>query len=155
MVYYLQDWWWLWGKPAEFFTRFEGPIEKFVKTLGRDEVIVIPETHVAAIMPEMKAPAMGGTISAPAMMASSARKPVWWHGGMRSPHLHYKDKVYLLTQKQWDTFMKEHILPSFQEKLTTMKSVSFNEAMSISDALSATPIQPPIVSERAGLALWT
>ena len=124
MVYYLQDWWWLWGKPAEFFTRFEGPIEKYVKTLGKDEVIVIPETHVAAIMPEMKAPAMGGTISAPAMTASSVRKPVWWHGGMRSPHLHYKDKVYLLTQNQWDTFMKEHIMPSFQEKLTKMKSVS-------------------------------
>jgi hypothetical protein len=140
MVYNLQDWWWLWGKPAEFFTLFEGTIERYIRTLGKNEVVVIPEVNVAAIMPEMNAPTIGGTISSPAMAKSSARKPIWWYGGMRSPHIHYKDQVYLLTQKQWDVFMKESILPEFQERLTKVKSISFTETMNL---ISATPIQLP------------
>jgi len=57
-------------------------------------------------------------------------------GGIRIPHLHYEGEIYLLSDSQWNTFSKR-LINTFKEKLSKAKTVSFEQLMEISEAVSA------------------
>jgi hypothetical protein len=62
-----------------------------------------------------------------------------WHspwGGMRMPHLHLEGDLYLLNTEQWQRFSGA-LLKSVREKLAVAKTVSFDQAMEISEAVEA------------------
>jgi hypothetical protein len=62
-------------------------------------------------------------------------EPFWWkYGGMRVPHLHFKDQVYMLNDEQWKTFSKS-LLGAFKTQLEKANTVSFENAQTISDDL--------------------
>jgi hypothetical protein len=89
-------------------------------------------------------PAMGSTevlsaettmkINMPKMekTASAKARPILWHGGMKSPHLHYNEQVYQLNEKQWKDYTKE-ALGRFADKLRTKENVSFDSMMKVSE----------------------
>jgi hypothetical protein len=61
-------------------------------------------------------------------------KPKPFPGGMRVPHLHFKDDIYLLNHEQWKDFSAMAV-KNFQEKLAKVETVSFDKLMELSDAI--------------------
>lgn len=51
-------------------------------------------------------------------------------GGIRAPHLHFDDKIYLLDETQWAALSKT-IIADCKTKLSRVKTVSFEEGMLI------------------------
>jgi hypothetical protein len=60
--------------------------------------------------------------------------PIWIHGGMKNPHLHYDGKIYELNEAQWDQFVKSTV-DEFSSKLVQAKSISFETFMNVSEIL--------------------
>jgi hypothetical protein len=52
-------------------------------------------------------------------------------GGLKVPHLHFHDKIYLLNEEQWAKFSKE-IIADCKSKLEKVKTVSFETGMMLS-----------------------
>lgn len=57
-------------------------------------------------------------------------------GGIRIPHLHFKGEVYLVKEELWRDF-SGRVVKEFQTKLANVKSVSFEEAMELSEAVDS------------------
>jgi hypothetical protein len=55
-------------------------------------------------------------------------------GGIRVPHLHLNDNIYLLDEKQWATLSKE-IVADVSAKLSKVNEISFDNAMMISSIM--------------------
>ena len=55
-------------------------------------------------------------------------------GGIRVPHVHYEENVYLLTDKQWNAFSQK-VIKNFQDKLSNAKGVNFEQLMKLSEAM--------------------
>jgi hypothetical protein len=61
--------------------------------------------------------------------------PIWWkYGGIKVPHLHLHDQVYILNDEQWKTFSKT-LLSAFKTQLEKASAVSFENAQVISSEL--------------------
>jgi hypothetical protein len=62
----------------------------------------------------------------------------WWmkYGGMLVPHLHWNGNVYILNEKQWGSFSKS-LVKDFQKKLAGANSISFQNALDISNTIDA------------------
>ena len=66
-------------------------------------------------------------------------KKLWprpFPGGMRIPHVHLKEEIYLLKDRQWREFTKE-IVSVFQERLAQANNVSFEQVMKLSEAIES------------------
>jgi hypothetical protein len=48
------------------------------------------------------------------------------YGGIRTPHLHYKDDIYLMNADQWSKFSKS-VLADVKTKITNAKEISFEQ----------------------------
>jgi hypothetical protein len=71
-----------------------------------------------------------------AKAAISEVYPIWLkYGGMVGPHFHLGDKTYILTDEQWGKFSMELIV-DFKGKLEAAKSITFEDALNINDAIS-------------------
>jgi hypothetical protein len=62
--------------------------------------------------------------------------PVWFKWGVIGPHLHLNDKVYMLDDANWNKFTKT-LFDDFKVKLDKAKSVSFNDALNLSNSIDA------------------
>ncbi len=76
------------------------------------------------------APATVAGQKAVAATAASTLFDLGIRGGIRVPHLHFDDNIYLLDDKQWTTLSKG-IVADFSTKLSKAKSISFDDAMVI------------------------
>jgi hypothetical protein len=56
--------------------------------------------------------------------------------GLRLPHLHYDDKIYILSKAQWADF-SGGILKEFGKTLAATKTISFDHMQELTDTLSA------------------
>ena len=66
-------------------------------------------------------------------------KKLWprpFPGRMRIPHVHLKEEIYLLKDRQWREFTKE-IVSVFQERLAQANNVSFEQVMKLSEAIES------------------
>ena len=57
-------------------------------------------------------------------------RPRPFPGGLRIPHMHWRDEVYQLDQEQWKEFSST-IIAGFQERLRQAESVSFDQLMEL------------------------
>jgi len=61
-------------------------------------------------------------------------KPKPFPGGMKVPHLHFENNVYLLNHEQWKEFSTKAV-NTFKEKLAKVETVEFDKLMELSDAI--------------------
>jgi len=61
-------------------------------------------------------------------------KPKPFPGGLKIPHLHFKNNTYLVTHKQWKDFSAMAV-KNFQEKLAKAETVNFDQLMELSEAI--------------------
>jgi hypothetical protein len=118
-------WWWKHGRPRDIWIVFEEDIGRFIK-----ENKVNPISQEAWVGKEMT--------TRSASMKSGFDEPWWRFGGMRAPHLHYRNEVFLLTPKQWNRF-SESIVNKFQAQLAAVNSISFDKMMELSEVMSDMP----------------
>jgi len=76
------------------------------------------------------APAKVATVVATEAAAAQTLFDLGIRGGIRVPHLHFDDNIYLLDGKQW-TALSKQIVADFNTKLSKVKEVSFDDAMLI------------------------
>jgi hypothetical protein len=57
-------------------------------------------------------------------------------GGFPGPHIHVNDKVYLVSDAQWNTISK-NIISTARAKLASAKAIDFTQAAGIADATQA------------------
>ncbi|MDR2017944.1 MAG: hypothetical protein LBQ00_03570 [Syntrophobacterales bacterium] len=55
-------------------------------------------------------------------------------GGMKTPHFHWKDDIYLLEDKDWQEFVGI-ALKEFRSKLENVSSVNFEKFIELSNAI--------------------
>ncbi len=55
-------------------------------------------------------------------------------GGLKMPHLHYKNDIFVLKPKQWKDFSHK-VMGEMQEKLANAGRVGFGELMDITESL--------------------
>ncbi len=70
-----------------------------------------------------------------ATKAASAKIPIWWYGGMKAAHLHFKGNVYVLQPEQWAKF-NAPILDKLKAKLNAARTVNFQDTLEISEAVN-------------------
>jgi len=131
--YMNMPWWWKYGRPKDIWATFEHEIGRFIE--HNKIPAMSPEAAQGLIIGEF-----GGVMAAPATIAmksaaSSPMERIWWHGGMRGPHLHYKNNIYILTDKQWNEFTRP-ILKTFAEKLATTRSIGFRDMTDIAGMMN-------------------
>lgn len=64
----------------------------------------------------------------PKLLATRAVLDLGIRGGIRPPHFHYQDRIYMLDQKQWNAFSK-NIVTNFKTALSKSRTISFDQAM--------------------------
>lgn len=60
--------------------------------------------------------------------------PFPFPGGMKYPHLHYKDDIFVLEADQWKAFSHQ-VMEEMREKLVEAGRVSYDELMNITESL--------------------
>lgn len=73
-------------------------------------------------------PSVIGQVAAEMAAPAKAHIDLGIRGGMRVPHLHFNDKIYLLNNEQWAKF-SDTIITDSREKLANVKKISFEEGM--------------------------
>ena len=56
-------------------------------------------------------------------------------GGIRAPHLHFENRIYMLNSKQWSQFSKS-IIADFQVALEKTKGISFEQGVALGSITS-------------------
>lgn len=67
-----------------------------------------------------------------------ARQWPWPCGGIKCPHLHYGQDVYLIDESQWRYF-SQAVIKVCQSKLAAANTVSLEQLIDVSEATSALP----------------
>jgi hypothetical protein len=106
------------GGPIDFWVKDFKLIEKFIRKYK-----LSPQTKLIPNLPSKVKPAH------PFIPDSSI------HGGMRTPHIHFKNDIYILNEKQWKNF-SESVLKNFRSTLEKVNTVNFEQLMELSDAIN-------------------
>lgn len=124
------EWWWKWGRPAELWMTQIDLVSRFVEAQGLRS---IPLEELG--YPEQLATGGGTAFEGDARLNLHVLWPYPFPGGLRFPHLHLGGDVYRLDREQWADFSKQ-VLSSFQRRLGDAGSVSFDQLLEVSNALS-------------------
>ena len=124
---------WLWrhGGRREFWAVFEPQVGQFVKDNGL--VALSKEAQMGLALGGFAGPMGAGTATMSTEMMSY---PIWWFGGMKAAHLHYKGAIYPLQPDQWAKFAAP-ILEKAKAKLNAARSVSFGKMLDVSEAVNS------------------
>ncbi len=119
--------WWKFGKPADVFVINHELIHSLIKeyklpVLSEEFLTFNPDVSFVARaeegMDKERAP----------------KRPRLICGGMRIPHVHYKNDIYLMEDKQWHVFT-QRLIKDFRGKLASAKTVSFDKLLELSSAI--------------------
>jgi hypothetical protein len=69
-------------------------------------------------------------------LAAAAKVDLGIRGGIRVPHIHYDEKIYLLNEAQWAEFSKG-VISKAKAKLAEVKEISFDEALALGSITQA------------------
>ena len=121
--------WWKWGRPADFWL-------KNIEMIGR----VIQQYNLKSVPAEFLM-AEPHPASMDLMPNEREKNPIKFRipsfpGGIRLPHLHFKDEIYLLDEHQWKEF-SGRVLKEFQVKMSKVNAVNFEQVMEMSEALDS------------------
>lgn len=122
---------WLFGIPAPIWLNRLEMIEVFIK-----ENALQPAALEALPVSPLINQAAGAEI------AERAVKNRWtgFPGGIRIPHLHFKGNVFVLKEELWQKF-SANLVKDLQGRLAKAKSVSFEQAIEISEAIDSLGIR--------------
>jgi hypothetical protein len=118
---------WDHGIPAEIWMRYARQNAAFVKEYG-----IQPAS--AESLPAPEAMSFASTPGQRPASELERLRPRPYPGGIRTPHLHIGEDIYLLTQEQWKKY-SEKAVSAFRESLTNVQSVNFQQFMALSEAL--------------------
>lgn len=111
---------WWWGGPRDIWVRNASFVSEFIR-----------ENELQPVESAL----LGG------MAPMAARKqevmellPIPFPGGMKTAHLHFKGEVYLVNPEQWKKFAAK-MMKEYQTRLARAGAVSFNELMTVADAI--------------------
>ncbi len=129
---------WLNGRPAEIWIAqleaVEGMIKEYkLKPLEVEHYPVLDISHHVSPMEAQMAQMDAKTAK---RVAKIEPKP--FPGGLRHPHLHFKDEIYLLDNKQWREF-SAIVIKSLKERLNRARTVSFDQLLEASAGVDALP----------------
>lgn len=86
-----------------------------------------------------------GAYAAPAQIFSEARSldaakiPIRWPcGGIKEPHLHYGQKLFMLDQKQWQEF-SNMVVKDCTQRLASAESINITQLIDISESIAKLP----------------
>ena len=122
---------WLFGIPVPIWLNRIEMIEGFIKENG-----LKPAAHeslpITPIMNQM----------AGAQLTEKAANLRWpgFPGGIRIPHLHFRGEIFLLKEELWQKF-SAGLVKDLQGRLAKAKSVNFEQAMEISEAVDSLAIR--------------
>ena len=109
-----------WTTNIDFVAKF---IDKHgIKAIGKDHLIMDDPVPISPIKMENIA------------IEIKHLKPQPFPGGMRTPHLHFKNDIYLLNHEQWKEFSAKAV-KNFKEKLAKVETVNFDKLMELSEAI--------------------
>jgi hypothetical protein len=123
------EWWWKWGRPADIWVMQRDLVRQFVE---RHDLQAIPAEQLGMTRP------MAARSGAPAGQETLAARALWpypFPGGLRIPHLHLDAEIYPLNREQWHAFSRQ-VMDDFRERLADVGSVSFDQVLEVSNALS-------------------
>lgn len=115
---------WIWGIPSPIWLKNIAVIADFIKN---NNLKPVPEEHVPSMF-VYESPVIKEKITVP--------RPIPFPGGIRAAHLHFKNDIYLLNEEQWKSFTTG-IMKDFQAKLSKVKTVSFEQAIELSEAIDS------------------
>jgi hypothetical protein len=113
------------GKPVQFWSTYESEIGKFIA--DHKIVPLSKQSRVDIVSEGMKGPIV--------TIGPSSTFWLFWHGGMKNLHVHYKDEVYLLNQEQWNELTKP-IIKNIKEKIQAANTLSFENTLVLTDVVN-------------------
>ncbi|HEX6083347.1 MAG TPA: hypothetical protein VF266_02410 [Thermoanaerobaculia bacterium] len=112
LEYSFSEWWWKYGGPIDFWVTRQKVVEELV---GGLEAV----RFTARSMEKAEA------------LAALDINP---RGGMRVPHLHLGDEVYVVDRKRWAQF-SQNVMKDLSEKMVHAGRVSYDELLSVAQAV--------------------
>jgi len=125
------------GKPSDFFWRNEAVIGKFIK---RNKLKSVPVERLEVLQRiDLVASGAFDVRNIPDPTPINKRSPRKLRlpnirGGIKGPHLHFKEKIYLLDEKKWNEFSKI-IIKDIKGRLDKVQTISFQQALELSEAM--------------------
>ena len=120
----LIHWRFIYGKPADFWLVQVAAVERFIKA-NRLRPVAQPTLQLRS-----------AAVETAEKMAEMSVIPWWWkYGGIRVPHLHFEDQLFMLSAAQWKVF-SAGIVKDFSKKLAEANAVSFGQLMDLSEAVN-------------------
>lgn len=131
---------WLNGRPAEIWISHLSTVEALVKEYKLKPLD--PEHYPTMDIFHHLGP-MDAYIAQAHLDHKAAKKvpvtdPRPFPGGLRIPHLHYKDDIYLLDDKHWKDF-SNRVIRTLKDKLIRAKALSFDQLVEASTVLGNLP----------------
>lgn len=102
--------------------------EAKLKELVKDAVVFQGTTPNEALY------AAGGAMAAQSRVAAEKVRPIDIRGGLKLAHIHFKNEIYLLNERQWQAFCQP-LMKEFQAKLSKASTVTFDQLSEINQAL--------------------
>lgn len=124
----LEDWNSPIGGNWAYLVKNKKSIGEFIKANA------IQAVAVKAVAAEAVTPRAAKAAAEPAKAAKYLDLDI--RGGMRVPHLHFNNKIYMLDEKQWAAFSGA-IVADVKAKLAKTKEVSFEEGMALANLSQA------------------
>ena len=125
-VPYFKPWWWF-GRPADFWAANHQLVAEAIRKYNPTRVKRGQRSDDPLPIDAPKVDDIDITID-----------PDQW-GGMRCPHLHFGNDVYLLTDEQWQAFSRD-VIKKFGDRLSRVKAVNFQQLMELSEGVGSLPV---------------
>lgn len=125
---------WLNGRPAEIWISEIALVEKMIQQyklnpLGTEHYPVMELCHYVGPLEGQ----VGHIPPRPKKIDIVDPRP--YPGGLRIPHLHFKNDVYLLTEEQWREFSST-VLKDLRAKLGKTRTITFDQLVETNAAIS-------------------
>lgn len=116
------------GIPNPIWIRNEALIERFIKK-NKDMLVKYKQP---AVIKKGKEVVDKKIIADEVHMAFEDRR--WWRGGIRVAHIHFRDDIYVLDDRQWADFSNQ-LVDTLKAKLESANTINFNQALELSEAI--------------------
>ena len=128
----LLEWWWRYGGPRDFWVVQRDAVATLIK---REKLQALDRAHFVFDdpVPVDSAPA-GGKVGA-REVAATIRWPRPFPGGLRIPHVHFRDEVFELDAQQWARFSAA-VVAGFRARLEQAGAVSFPALMRLAGGMT-------------------
>jgi len=125
---------WLFGMPVDFLVKHVHSAERLIDEY---DLHPVPQEFLPTEFSfEMQSGDMEELAATKELSHRMWPRPIPFPGGMRIPHIHFVDKIYMFNDKQWRRFSKT-VTAQMAEKLSKANRVSFEQVMELSSAIDS------------------